>query len=196
MYVGMRSVSSNYDDFRRPVEGAIQPSIAGFGCFQCIFSLARLNNCNQPHKKRQCVSVYLASAHNYFHDFRYPLECAIIKITCTIENHRSLKLRQTRQGTASQHHLTTTTTTITMGQCAHYHNGGSGGRAPTTTTTTITTAAAGVGGLPPPSRRQQRGQGAYHHHHDGGSGVSAPTTTTIITMTAAGAACPTPPPPS
>ena len=51
MYVGMRSVSSNYDDFRRPVEGAIQPSIAGFGCFQCIFSLARLNNCNQPHKK-------------------------------------------------------------------------------------------------------------------------------------------------
>ena len=33
MYVGMRRVFSNYDDFRRPVEGAIKPSIAGFGCF-------------------------------------------------------------------------------------------------------------------------------------------------------------------
>jgi hypothetical protein len=46
MYVGMRSVSSNYDDFRRLTEGAIKLSIAGFGCFQCIFSLAQPNNCN------------------------------------------------------------------------------------------------------------------------------------------------------
>ena len=38
MYVGMKSVSSNYDDFRRPVEGAIKWSIACFGCFQCTFS--------------------------------------------------------------------------------------------------------------------------------------------------------------
>ena len=33
MHVGMRSVSPNYDGFRRPVEGAIKPSIAGFGSF-------------------------------------------------------------------------------------------------------------------------------------------------------------------
>ena len=32
MYIGMRSVFSNYDNFKRPVEGAIKPSIVGFGC--------------------------------------------------------------------------------------------------------------------------------------------------------------------
>ena len=33
MYVGIKCVSSNYDDFRRPVGVAIKPSIAGFGRF-------------------------------------------------------------------------------------------------------------------------------------------------------------------
>jgi hypothetical protein len=45
MYVGMRSVYLNYDDFRRPVRGAMKLLSAYFGCFECTFPLARLNNC-------------------------------------------------------------------------------------------------------------------------------------------------------
>ena len=59
MYVGMRSVPLNYGNFRRPVEGAIKPSIAGFGCFQCIFSLAPLTNCNYPRKNFKYISDYI-----------------------------------------------------------------------------------------------------------------------------------------
>ena len=45
MYVGMRSVYLNYDDFRRLAGGAMKLSSAYFGCFECTFPLARLNNC-------------------------------------------------------------------------------------------------------------------------------------------------------
>jgi hypothetical protein len=41
------------------------------------------------------------SIDNYFHDFRWPVECVTIKIAIVIENGRSLKLRQMRQVNAS-----------------------------------------------------------------------------------------------
>jgi hypothetical protein len=40
MNVGMRSVYLNYDDFWRPVGGAMKPSRACFSCFECNFPLA------------------------------------------------------------------------------------------------------------------------------------------------------------
>ena len=46
MYVGMKSVYLNYDDFRRLAGGAMKLSSACFGCFECTFPLAWLNNCN------------------------------------------------------------------------------------------------------------------------------------------------------
>jgi hypothetical protein len=42
--------------------------------------------------------MYIESVCNYFHDYRRPLKCTMIKITITIENGQSLKLCQTRQG--------------------------------------------------------------------------------------------------
>jgi DNA polymerase III epsilon subunit-like protein len=39
-------VEEYYEDFRRLVRGAVKPLIAHFGHFECIFCLAKLNDCN------------------------------------------------------------------------------------------------------------------------------------------------------
>ena len=59
MYVGMRSVYLNYDDFRRPVRGAMKLLSAYFGCFECTFPLARLNNCNWLQKNYSYIIGYV-----------------------------------------------------------------------------------------------------------------------------------------
>ena len=41
--------------------------------------------------------MYVGSTYKYLHDFRKPVESATIEIATAIENHRSLKLLQTRQ---------------------------------------------------------------------------------------------------
>jgi hypothetical protein len=46
MYVGIKGVYLNYDDFRRPVGDAMKLSGACFGCFECTFPIAWLNDCN------------------------------------------------------------------------------------------------------------------------------------------------------
>ena len=46
MDVGIRSVYSNYDDFRRPAEDAMKLSIACFSNFEYNFPLARSNDYN------------------------------------------------------------------------------------------------------------------------------------------------------
>ena len=46
MDVGIRSVYSNYDDFKRPAEGAMKLSIACFSNFECTFPLAQSNYCD------------------------------------------------------------------------------------------------------------------------------------------------------
>ena len=46
MYVGIRSVDLNSDDFRRAVGGAMKLSRAGFGCFEGTFHLAQINDCH------------------------------------------------------------------------------------------------------------------------------------------------------
>ena len=43
----------------------------------------------------------MKNAYNYFHDFKKPVEYATIKFENSIENGRSLKLRQTRRVNAS-----------------------------------------------------------------------------------------------
>jgi hypothetical protein len=45
--------------------------------------------------------MYVEMIYNYFHDFMSPVEYATMKIEITIENDRSLKLRQTGQVNAS-----------------------------------------------------------------------------------------------
>ena len=59
MYVGMRSVYLNYNDFRRPVGGAMKLSRACFGCFECTFLLARLNGGNWLKKNYRSISIYI-----------------------------------------------------------------------------------------------------------------------------------------
>ena len=44
MYVSMRSLYLNHDNFRRHVVGAMNVSRACFGNFECILSFAKLNN--------------------------------------------------------------------------------------------------------------------------------------------------------
>ena len=39
--------------------------------------------------------MYVENIYNYFHDFRGPVKCAMIKFEIVIENVQSLKLRQT-----------------------------------------------------------------------------------------------------
>ena len=41
--------------------------------------------------------MYIENSYYYFHDFKRPVKCAMIKFKIAIENGRSLKLRQTRQ---------------------------------------------------------------------------------------------------
>ena len=48
MYIGMRSTYLNYEDFERPVGGAMKLSIACFWCFECNSLLSWPNNCNWP----------------------------------------------------------------------------------------------------------------------------------------------------
>jgi hypothetical protein len=97
MYVGMRSAYLNCDDFMRPVRGAMKLSRACFGCFECTFPLAWLNNCNWPQQNCRCIVICIESVFNHFHNFRRSALCAIIKIMIAIENCRSLKLCQSRQ---------------------------------------------------------------------------------------------------
>jgi hypothetical protein len=70
MYVGMRSVYLNYGDFRRLAGGAMKLSGACFGCFECTFTLAWLNNYNWLGKNCRYISIYVEGTFNYFHDFR------------------------------------------------------------------------------------------------------------------------------
>ena len=44
MHVGMGNAYLNYGDFSLAVGGAIKLSIACFGCFECTFPLAWVNN--------------------------------------------------------------------------------------------------------------------------------------------------------
>src|SRR5882762_10488921 len=53
IHLDMLSVYPNLDDFNRPVQGAMKLLRACFRNFQCIFHLARLNNCNWL-KKNYC----------------------------------------------------------------------------------------------------------------------------------------------
>jgi hypothetical protein len=46
MYVGVKSVYSNYHDFKRLVGGAMKMSRACFGNFECILCLAKVNDRN------------------------------------------------------------------------------------------------------------------------------------------------------
>jgi hypothetical protein len=46
MYIGMSSTHLNYEDFERPVGGAMKLSRACFWCFECNSSLLWLDNFN------------------------------------------------------------------------------------------------------------------------------------------------------
>ena len=59
MYVGMRSLYLNYGDFRRPVGGAMKLSRACFGCFECTFPLARLNNSNWLQENCRYIPIHV-----------------------------------------------------------------------------------------------------------------------------------------
>ena len=91
----MRSAYLFYDDFRRPAGGVIKLSRACFGCSECTFHLAQLNDGNYLGKNNRPISIHVESVHNYLHNFRRPITCATIKVVIVIQNGWSLKLHQT-----------------------------------------------------------------------------------------------------
>jgi hypothetical protein len=74
MYVDIKSAYGNYNNFRMPVEGAIKLSRARFGCFECVFLLAWLNNGNCSGKKYRYIFMHSGSSHYYFRNYRYFVE--------------------------------------------------------------------------------------------------------------------------
>ena len=108
MYIAIRSVYWNYDDFRSPVKGAMKPLRACFGCFECTFPLASIKNYYWLQKNYRYISVYLWSIFNYFHKSRRHTTRATIKIAIAIENGRSFKLRQSDKADCVAFHSTTT----------------------------------------------------------------------------------------
>ena len=63
MNIDIRSAYVNYNNFRTPVGGAIKLSRARFGCFECTFPLAGLNNSNCAGKKYLYISMHSVSAY-------------------------------------------------------------------------------------------------------------------------------------
>ena len=70
-------------------------SSACFGCFECTFPLARLNDSNQLQEICRYIPIYVESIFNHFHDFKIAVTYATMKIEIAIENRWSLKLCQT-----------------------------------------------------------------------------------------------------
>ena len=65
----MLSVYPNLDNFNRPVEGAMKLLRACFCNFQCIFHLARLNNCNWLKKNHCGIKICIWYVLQYFEEF-------------------------------------------------------------------------------------------------------------------------------
>src|ERR1700683_4419830 len=55
--------------------------------------ITRLTGQNCSNRNYRYNTMYVESIHNYFSDFRKPVNCATMKMEITIENSRSLKLR-------------------------------------------------------------------------------------------------------
>src|SRR5882762_11686035 len=69
IHLDMLSVYPNLDDFNRPVQGAMKLLRACFRNFQCIFHLARLNNCNWLKKNHCGIKICIWYVLQYFEEF-------------------------------------------------------------------------------------------------------------------------------
>jgi hypothetical protein len=69
IHLDMVSVYTNLDDFKRSVEGAMKLLRAWFRNFQCIFHLAKLNNCNFSRKNYCGIKICILYVWKYFEEF-------------------------------------------------------------------------------------------------------------------------------
>jgi hypothetical protein len=65
----MVSVSTNFGDFRMPVEGAMKLLRAWFSNFQCIFHLTRVNHCNCARNNYRGIMICILYVGKYFEEF-------------------------------------------------------------------------------------------------------------------------------
>jgi hypothetical protein len=66
----MWSVFTNLDNFKRPVEGVMRLLRACFSNFQCIFHLAKINNCNLLRKIYFSITICIWYVVQYYEEFR------------------------------------------------------------------------------------------------------------------------------
>ena len=69
IHVDAVSVSTNSDGFRRPVEGVMKLLRAWLSNFQCIFHLARINNCSCAWKNYWSITICILYVRNHFEEF-------------------------------------------------------------------------------------------------------------------------------